>query len=187
MKRLQGFKIFKWIIRSRRIQTGKRQCLTGILNPVSRICCLARCLRRGASRLCGGKKTVQTRLGNDTESLGVPKGHLVVHVGESGDDTRRVVVPVFYFNHPLFGELLEQAERVYGFDQPGRITIPCRVSDFEQVQMKIAAWDHCRQIIYSTTTKDDSDTNNPSNCYNHLTCFEPARFFKCKELYFYLI
>uniref|UniRef100_M4EMB4 Auxin-responsive protein n=1 Tax=Brassica campestris TaxID=3711 RepID=M4EMB4_BRACM len=113
MKRLQGFKIFKWIIRSRRIQTGKRQCLTGILNPVSRICYLARCLRRGASRLCGGKKTVQTRLGNDPESLGVPKGHLVVHVGESGDDTRRVVVPVFYFNHPLFGELTVSLLHIY--------------------------------------------------------------------------
>lgn len=152
MKRLQGFKIghrfvkiYKWIIRSRRIQTEKRQCLTGILKPVSRICSLAKCLRRGASRLWGGKKTVQPRLGNDPNLLAVPKGHLVVHVGESGDDTRHVVVPVVYFNHPLFGELLEQAERVYGFDQPDRITIPCKVSDFEQVQMKIAAWNHWRR------------------------------------------
>ncbi|KAF8044791.1 hypothetical protein N665_6801s0001, partial [Sinapis alba] len=71
--------------------------------------------------------------------------YLVVHVGESGDDTRRMVVPVVYFNHPLFGKLLEQAERAYGFDQPGRITIPCKVSDFEQVQMKIAARDHWRR------------------------------------------
>ncbi|CAH8275697.1 unnamed protein product [Arabidopsis lyrata] len=148
MKKLRGFKIghrfvkiFKWIIRSRRIQTGKRQCLTGILNPVTKIYSLARrCIRRGANRLCGGKKQVQ--LGNEPKTPSVPKGHLVVHVGESGDDTRRVVVPVIYFNHPLFGELLEQAERVYGFDQPGRITIPCRVSDFEKVQMRIAAWDH---------------------------------------------
>lgn len=154
MKRLRGFKIghrfvkiFKWIIRSRRrIQPGKRQCLTQILNPVTKVCSLARrCLRRGANRLCGGKKTSQTRLGNDTKTQAVPKGHLVVHVGESGGDTQRVVIPVVYFNHPLFGELLEQAERVYGFDQPGRITIPCRVSDFEKVQMRIAAWDHCRR------------------------------------------
>ncbi|CAA7060086.1 unnamed protein product [Microthlaspi erraticum] len=129
MKRLRGFKIghrfvkiFKWIIRTRR------------------------CLRRGANRLCGGgKKTGHTRLGNDPKTQAVPKGHLVVHVGESGGDTRRVVVPVVYFNHPLFGELLEHAERAYGFDQPGRITIPCRVSDFEKVQLRIAAWDHCRR------------------------------------------
>ncbi|KAJ4912904.1 SAUR-like auxin-responsive protein family [Raphanus sativus] len=152
MKRLRGFKIghrfvkiFKWIIRSRRIQTGKRQCLTGILNPVKKICSLARCLRRGANRLCGGNKPGQARLGNELKPTAVPKGHLVVHVGESGDDTRRVVVPVIYFNHPLFGQLLEQAERVYGFEQSGRITIPCRVSDFEKVQTRIAAWDRCRQ------------------------------------------
>nr|VDC89908.1 unnamed protein product [Brassica rapa] len=63
----------------------------------------------------------------------VPKGHLVVHVGELDGDTRRVVVPLIYFNHPLFGELLEQAELVYGFDQLGRITILCRVSGFEKV------------------------------------------------------
>ncbi|CAN6854458.1 hypothetical protein F2Q70_00017034 [Brassica cretica] len=76
----------------------------------------------------------------------VPKGHLVVHVGESDADTRRVVVPLIYFNYPLFGELLEQAELVHGFDHPGRITIPCRVYDFEKVQMRIAAaWDHCRR------------------------------------------
>lgn len=86
----------------------------------------------------------QIRLGKDPKTA-VPKGHLVVHVGESDGDTRRVVVPVIYFNHPLFGELLEQAERVHGFDQPGQITIPCRVSDFEKVQMRIAAWDHCRR------------------------------------------
>ncbi|XP_010439309.1 PREDICTED: auxin-responsive protein SAUR36 [Camelina sativa] len=154
MKRLRGFKIghrfvkiFKWIIRSRRNQTGKRQCLTGILNPVTKIYSLAqRCLRRGANRLCGGgMKPGLTRLGDEPKTPAVPKGHLVVHVGESGDDTRRVVVPVIYFNHPLFGELLEQAERVYGFEQPGRIMIPCRVSDFEKVQMRIAAWDHSRR------------------------------------------
>ncbi|KAF3509902.1 hypothetical protein F2Q69_00009374 [Brassica cretica] len=152
MKRLRGFKIgdrlvkiFKWIIRSRRIQTGKRQCLTGLLNPVPKICSLARCLRRRANTLCGGKKTGQTRLGNEPKPPAVPKGYLVVHVGESCDDTRRMVVPVIYFNHPLFGELLEHKERVYGFDQPGRIMIPCRVSDFETVRMRIAAWDHSRR------------------------------------------
>ncbi|CAN8325602.1 unnamed protein product [Cochlearia groenlandica] len=155
MKKLRGFKIghrfiknFKWIIRSRKNQTEKRQCLTQILNPVSKVCSFARlCLRRGANRLCGGKKPgqSQTRLGSDTKPMVIPKGHLVVHVGESGGDTRRLVVPVVYFNHPLFGELLEKAERVYGFDQPGRIIIPCRVSYFEKVQARIAAWDHFRR------------------------------------------
>ncbi|KAJ0264844.1 SAUR-like auxin-responsive protein family [Hirschfeldia incana] len=153
MKRVRGFKIghrsvkiFKWI-RSRRIQTMKRQYRSRITNPIAGIRSLARCLSRGAKKLYGGKKSSgqgQIKLGKDPKTV-VPKGHLVVHVGESDGDTRYVVVPVIYFNHPLFGELLEQAERVHGFDQPGRITIPCRVSDFEKVQMRIAAWDHCRR------------------------------------------
>ncbi|XP_010539798.1 PREDICTED: auxin-responsive protein SAUR36-like [Tarenaya hassleriana] len=156
MKRLRGFKIghrffkiFKWIVRPRRIKPGKHIYQTRVPNPVAGICSLARCLRRGAKRLCGKNTSPGTdkiRLGKGSNSAAVvPKGHLAVYVGESGGDTRRVVVPVIYFNHPLFGELLDQAERVYGFEQPGRITIPCRVSDFEKVQMRIAAWDHCRR------------------------------------------
>ncbi|VVB12050.1 unnamed protein product [Arabis nemorensis] len=165
MKRVRGFKIgqrfvkiFKWIIRPK-----KRQCPTRITNPVSGIRSLARCLSHGAKRLCGGsnnkkKNSGQSkiRLGSDPKTRVVPRGHLVVHVGESDGDTRRVVVPVIYFNHPLFGELLEQTERVHGFDQPGRITIPCRVSDFEKVQMRIAAWDNCRRKRTYKILKFDS-------------------------------
>lgn len=70
----------------------------------------------------------------------VPKGHLAVYVGDSDDDdTHRYVVPVIYFNHPLFGDLLQEAEKVYGFNHPGGITIPCGVSEFESVQTQIAA------------------------------------------------
>ncbi|CAN0908604.1 Auxin-responsive protein SAUR36 [Linum grandiflorum] len=66
-----------------------------------------------------------------------PRGYLAVYVGESDDEKRRVVVPVVYFNNPLFAELLEEAERVYGFDRPGGISIPCGYSKFEKVKMKI--------------------------------------------------
>lgn len=75
----------------------------------------------------------------------VPKGHMAVYVGESDDDTQRYLVPVIYFNHPLFGELLKEAEKIYGFNHPGRIVIPCGVSEFEKVQMRIAAGDHCQR------------------------------------------
>jgi SAUR family protein len=75
----------------------------------------------------------------------VPKGYLAVYVGDgngNGDgDFHRVLVPVFYFNHPLFGELLREAEEKYGFHQEGGITIPCRFSEFEKVQTRIAAAD----------------------------------------------
>ncbi|EEF50963.1 Auxin-induced protein X10A, putative [Ricinus communis] len=75
----------------------------------------------------------------------VPKGHLAVYVGESNDETRREVVPVIYFNHPLFGELLKDAERVYGYNHPGGIKIPCGYSEFEKIKMRIAAWDNCNR------------------------------------------
>ncbi|KAM7260832.1 hypothetical protein ACFE04_026307 [Oxalis oulophora] len=66
----------------------------------------------------------------------IPKGCLAIKVGEGDDDDQqRFVVPVFYFNHPLFMQLLNEAEKEYGFDQKGTITIPCRVEKFRHVQV----------------------------------------------------
>lgn len=67
----------------------------------------------------------------------VPKGHLAVYVGQKDGDFQRILVPVVYFNHPLFGDLLKESEREYGFDHPGGITIPCGMSEFEQIQTRI--------------------------------------------------
>lgn len=67
----------------------------------------------------------------------VPKGHLEVYVGDGENETKRVLVPILFLNHPLFGELLKEAEDVYGFEYPGRIMIPCPISEFENVQTKI--------------------------------------------------
>lgn len=76
----------------------------------------------------------------DNRHLGVPKGKTAVYVGSGeGDDFDRILVPVIYFNHPLFGELLRESEQEFGFDRPGGITIPCRITEFEKVQTRIAA------------------------------------------------
>ncbi|KAL4339956.1 hypothetical protein GQ457_08G022250 [Hibiscus cannabinus] len=64
----------------------------------------------------------------------VPKGCLAIKVGSHGEEQQRFVVPVFYFNHPLFIQLLKEAEEEYGFDQKGTITIPCHVEQFRNVQ-----------------------------------------------------
>ncbi|XP_076958508.1 uncharacterized protein LOC143634255 [Bidens hawaiensis] len=69
----------------------------------------------------------------------VPKGHLAVYIGEEEGNVCRVLVPVIYFNHPLFGELLREAEKVYGHDHCGGIHVPCRLSEFEDVQSRICA------------------------------------------------
>ncbi|GMP61070.1 hypothetical protein CsSME_00023679 [Camellia sinensis var. sinensis] len=73
----------------------------------------------------------------------VPKGCLAIKVGQ-GDQQQRFVVPVMYFNHPLFMQLLKEAEEEYGFDQKGTITIPCHVEEFRYVQAMIDREHHHR-------------------------------------------
>lgn len=67
------------------------------------------------------------------EFKGVPKGFMAIKVG-LGEEQQRFVVPVMYFNHPLFIQLLKEAEEEYGFDQKGTITIPCHVEEFRNVR-----------------------------------------------------
>lgn len=69
----------------------------------------------------------------------MPKGHLAVYVGQKDGEVHRVVVPVIYFNHPLFGELLKEAEEEFGFNHEGGIMIPCRFTEFERVKTRIAS------------------------------------------------
>ncbi|KAF6136230.1 hypothetical protein GIB67_001639 [Kingdonia uniflora] len=72
----------------------------------------------------------------------IPKGYLAILVGQEGEVKQRCVVPVLYLNHPLFKQLLEEAERVYGFDQKGNIIIPCNVEEFRNVQDTIDQENH---------------------------------------------
>ena len=92
------------------------------------------------------------RIGQDhpinEKPVEVPKGHLAVYVGAKDGDFHRVLVPVIYFNHPLFSELLREAEAEYGFSQQGGITIPCRFSEFEKVQTRIAAGTGVRKVAW---------------------------------------
>ncbi|KAK8486316.1 hypothetical protein V6N13_139803 [Hibiscus sabdariffa] len=155
MKKIRGFKlgrklvkVFKRIIRPRR--TNYRNSFltppTPSFNLLSRICSFGRFLRRRTKGICHSNSDPNyIKLGEKGgKAVKAPKGHLALYVGESEDDTKRVVVPVVYFNHPLFGELLKEAERVYGFSQSGGLTLPCGISQFEKVKMRIADWDHCR-------------------------------------------
>ncbi|KAF5734420.1 hypothetical protein HS088_TW16G00869 [Tripterygium wilfordii] len=137
-------RVFKWIIRPRRKKTRyhssdhrTRQ------NPISKICDFAQYMRR---LCCCNSDSGYIRLGQHHDPVpAVPKGHLVVYIGQLGGEPKRVVVPVMYFNHPLFVDLLKEAERVYGFNQPGGITIPCEISEFERVRTRIASWHHYRR------------------------------------------
>ncbi|KAF5202282.1 Auxin-responsive family protein, partial [Thalictrum thalictroides] len=68
----------------------------------------------------------------DRDIYMIPKGYLAIMVGRQAIDVelQRFVVPVMYLNHPLFIQLLKEAEEEYGFDQKGTITIPCQVEEF---------------------------------------------------------
>ncbi|XP_022923260.1 auxin-responsive protein SAUR32-like [Cucurbita moschata] len=84
------------------------------------------------------------RVRNGPEAA-APKGYLAVHVGGAEDERERHLVPLIYFNHPMFGKLLQAAERIYGFQYPGRIVIPVDVSEFEEVTNCIATAEYgCR-------------------------------------------
>ncbi|XP_077252654.1 SAUR-like auxin-responsive protein family [Tasmannia lanceolata] len=57
----------------------------------------------------------------------VPKGHMVVYVGE---DYKRFVIRVSFLEHPLFKVLLDRARDVYDFTPDSRLCIPCDESIF---------------------------------------------------------
>ena len=63
----------------------------------------------------------------------VPAGHVAVCVGGAA---RRFVVRAAHLNHPVFRELLRQAEEEYGFPSgacAGPIALPCDEGLFEHV------------------------------------------------------
>ncbi|XP_049361794.1 auxin-responsive protein SAUR36-like [Solanum verrucosum] len=110
---------------------------------ISNLCKLGHLLKQSTKGLCFGRPNLgYIRVGQEPivpKQVSVPKGHIAVYVGEKKDDTCRIMVPVIYFNHPLFAELLKDAEMVYGYNHSGGIQIPCRVSEFENVKSRIAA------------------------------------------------
>ncbi|KAK4795890.1 hypothetical protein SAY86_028216 [Trapa natans] len=131
-------KVFQWMTRLRRSRNLPRRS----------IACSGSKIFNLAKRLCSFRLTAHpyVRVGhekNPTWINDVPKGHLAVYVGRSRDDSCRVTVPVIYFNHPLFRELLSETEKVHGYDHPGGITLPCGISEFERIQSRIAGDSRC--------------------------------------------
>ena len=170
MRKIRGFKlgkrlvkVFRWVSRRRRSTSSYRR-----LDPPVKYKSTTRAriekwcgdwdrLKTKAKRLCCIKPNPgYLQLGSHgpiEEKPVVPKGHLAVYVGhktgdrDGDDEFSRVLVPVMYFNHPLFGELLREAEEEYGYQHPGGITIPCRFSEFEKVQTTIAAGKTGRSLL----------------------------------------
>lgn len=150
MKRIRGFKLkhrvstlFRFILRQNRSRFGFRRVTPSTCKTTS-ISNLISCLKTKAKSLCFSNPVRgYSRLGDNP----VPKGQMAVYVGQKDGVFQRVLVPVIYFNHPLFGDLLREAEEEYGFAHPGGITIPCRISEFERVQTRIAAGNDSRRFL----------------------------------------
>ena len=163
MRKIRGFKIGKRLIRISRGFIRKARSPRGYhrLTQAGPLCksktfseliSWGRRLTKGAKSICSAKPgSGYVPIGQDPineKPMEIPKGHLAVYVGKKDGDFHRVLVPVFYFNHPLFGELLREAEEEYGFSQQGGITIPCRFSEFERVQTRIAAGTGGRKMAW---------------------------------------
>ncbi|XP_019158799.1 PREDICTED: auxin-responsive protein SAUR36-like [Ipomoea nil] len=145
--------VVRRVLRRRRSSTGyrrlnhplqKRWREKSVCSVFSRLKTKAKaiCSSLGWSRSFGRRKAVEE---NPTVAV-PPKGHVAVYVGQKDGDFKRILVPVIYFNHPLFGELLREAENEFGFSHPGGITIPCRISEFELVQTRIKQGSRCRKM-----------------------------------------
>ncbi|XP_059642391.1 auxin-responsive protein SAUR36-like [Cornus florida] len=152
MRKFRGFRlgcklvrVSKWVIQRRTKQTSYQRLdhPSYTTKAVEKLCNWGRSLKHTAKGLCFSKlKSGYTRVSEDPivgKPVSVPKGHLVVYVGEKQGDMHKFLVPVMYFNHPLFEQLLRESEKVYGFNHPGGIQIPSRIAEFKNVQMRIAS------------------------------------------------
>ncbi|CAN4077231.1 unnamed protein product [Withania somnifera] len=134
MKKVRGFRlgrrtvrVFKLFIHRRR--KGKMSykslestnCAT---KTISKLCNFGKLLKDGVRSVNYAKTgSGYIRVGSELmDQNQIPKGHLVVYVGENEDDTCRVLT----------------AEMVYGFNHSGGIQIPCRIYEFEKVRSRIA-------------------------------------------------
>ncbi|KAK7373288.1 hypothetical protein VNO80_06689 [Phaseolus coccineus] len=153
MSKIRGFnlrkrliRVSKWVFRKIRVRSrpGYHRLGNSSPLPIAKLLSWGRKLTAGAKSLAVsfGSGYAQLRsyseLGSDQDPS-VPKGHLAVYVGQKDGELHRVLVPVIYFNHPLFGELLKEAEEEFGFHHDGGITIPCRFTEFERVKTRIAS------------------------------------------------
>ncbi|KAI3706964.1 hypothetical protein L6452_25077 [Arctium lappa] len=147
MKQIRGFRIrlklvkaIKWAIQER--QKDSAYCKLKQTNCADKammikLCKFGRKLKTSVKELWFRKSVSSyNRISDKTP---VPRGHLAVYFGEEEDDAHRVLVPVIYINHPFFSDLLREAEKVYGFNYRGGIHVPCRISEFQNVQTRISA------------------------------------------------
>ncbi|KAI5064479.1 hypothetical protein GOP47_0021149 [Adiantum capillus-veneris] len=101
--------------------------------------CLSEYTRSWSSPSLGRMKKASSSFHGELRSKGgarssirkgkrAPKGHVAVYV-DGGNE--RHVVPISYLSHPQFQELLQRAEREFGFAQKGALTLPCSQAELQ--------------------------------------------------------
>ncbi|XP_051150013.1 auxin-induced protein 6B-like [Andrographis paniculata] len=91
----------------------------------------------------------------------VPAGHVAVSVGAS---CKRFVVRATYLNHPVFQNLLVQAEEEYGFSNSGPLAIPCDESVFEEILRFLSRKDS-RTARFATVEDFQQQCRRSSQCW----------------------
>lgn len=92
---------------------------------------LERCKSLGNKR--GGSRAAHVQKSKSWPRV-APEGCVTVYVGP---EKERFVIRTECVNHPLFKELLDEAERVYGYAREGPIELPCDVDRFDRVLWEI--------------------------------------------------
>nr|VDD61840.1 unnamed protein product [Brassica oleracea] len=83
---------------------------------------------------------------NEVIPKDVPKGHLVVYVG---DDYKRFVIKMSLLKHPIFKALLDLAQDAYDFSSDSsKLWIPCDENTFLDVVRCSGAPQQQRNCIY---------------------------------------
>ncbi|CAH8367303.1 unnamed protein product [Eruca vesicaria subsp. sativa] len=85
-----------------------------------------------------------------------PHGCFTVYVGPT---KQRIVVKTKMLNHPLFNNLLEEAETEYGYRCDGPIVLPCEVDFF----FKVMADMESNGDEYDEDDDDDDDDDGMAN------------------------
>ncbi|PKU71532.1 auxin-responsive protein SAUR36-like [Dendrobium catenatum] len=137
--------VWRWILRDRsrryrRVKRHRSQFLAPAIRVLRWVCYLRQ--RNCVASISGGDDEGFKRLLLAGKESPTPKGYLAVYVGggeKEDEPPQRYLVSILHFNHPLFVELLREAEKEFGFHHPHGITIPCPAWRFERIQTRIAA------------------------------------------------
>jgi SAUR family protein len=93
------------------------------------------------AKVLWGKQAATTSKGSSPVRAGdgatMPRGYVPMRLVGGSKEQQRILVPVALLKEPRMVELLEMAERLYGYGQPGVLRIPCDARRFQHYSKTI--------------------------------------------------